>query len=205
MDSKKCHRKQKDIIDIEDHKIKIKKEKEDENGKEYKNNELDNAYIIKRRKKFFPVKNLYDPTLLIKGNDFYDRYVCGLCSGFCIEPRYLNCGCDKAYCKKCLNVYYDYRNNRCPICIKKVTHILPLNLYENNIQNLELRCINYKYCSWKGHLKDYKNHLLECPYEIINCPKKKCVFKGKRKFMSEHLISCHNIKIKIKKEKDEEE
>ena len=94
------------------------------------------------------------------------------------------------FCNKCLNVYFEYKKIRYPICDKKILDFLPLKLFEENIFNLNLRCVNYKLCQWKILLINHKEHLYICQKEIINCHNRKCIIKLRRKDIDKHLIIC---------------
>lgn len=101
------------------------------------------------------------------------------------------------FCNKGLNVYFEYKKSRCPIYDKKILDFLPLKLFEENIFDLNLRCVNYKLCQWKILLINHKEHLNICPKEIINCPNRKYIIKLRRKDMDKHLIICEYKKVRL--------
>ena len=193
--SKKFRSKSKEI------KVSFSKDKKQEttNDKKPENNnseeqERKSPYPRKPKKKFlyFPVKNIYYPELFQNNLDFLDRFKCGICENICENARYQYCGCNKPYCQKCLNFYYEYDNHRCPECKKETKELIPKETFNESISNLNMICKNHILnCSWKGKFKDYKRHLEnECPKEVINCPNKGCVVKLKREQLPSHLKKC---------------
>ena len=135
-------------------------------------------------------KNIYDPQLFINNYDYMDRFICGLCKNICDDPRYQYCGCESAFCKKCLDLYYDSNNNKCPICQKETRELIPNNSFNESILNLNMKCKNVS-CNWTGKFKDYKKHITKnCPKEFINCPNKGCIIKLRREEIPNHISNC---------------
>ena len=167
------------------------KKNENNNSEEQESN---SPYPRKLKKKFlyFPVKNIYYPELFQNNLDFLDRFKCGICQNICENARYQYCGCNKPYCQKCLNFYYEYDNHRCPECKKETKELIPKETFNESISNLNMICKNYILnCNWRGKFKDYKRHLEnECLKEVINCPNKGCEVKLKREQLPNHLIKC---------------
>ena len=139
---------------------------------------------------FYENKNIYNPELFINNFDFMDRYICGLCKNICDNPRYEYCGCESVFCKKCLDLYYESNNNKCPKCQKETRELIPNNSFNESILNLNMRCKNLS-CKWTGKFKDYKKHITKnCPKEFINCPNKGCIIKLRREEIPKHIVNC---------------
>ena len=140
----------------------------------------------------FSIKNIFHQNLFINNLDFIERFKCGLCNCICENPKYQYCGCNYAFCKKCLNFYYECYENQCPKCGKETKELEPPPNYYESLYNLNMKCANYNSkCPWTGKYKDYKDHINnQCPKEIINCPNKGCVIKLKREEMDKHINKC---------------
>ena len=151
-------------------------------------------------------KNIYFPELIVNYYDCLDRFKCGLCRNICDDPRYQYCGCPTAFCKRCLDLYYDSNHNKCPKCKKETRELMPSDSFNELILDLNIKCKNSN-CGWVGKIKYYKEHIREkCPKEFINCPNKGCIFKSRREEMPNHILKCNNIEyicnkcqLKIKK------
>ena len=153
-------------------------------------NEMDSSQPIKNS--IYEEKNIYFPELFVNNNDFIERYKCGLCGNICVNPRYQNCSCESAFCKRCLDLYYDSNYHKCPICKKETRELMPSNNFNELIFDLNMKCKNLG-CSWAGKLKDYRHHITEkCPKEFINCPNPGCIFKSRREEMLNHVSKCNN-------------
>ena len=137
-------------------------------------------------------KNIFIPSLIIS-HDFIDRYICGLCKNICDEPRFQYCSCPTPFCKRCLDLYYDSNQNKCPKCKKVTRELIPGEAFNESILDLKIKCRNSS-CPWTGKLRDYKEHIKEkCPKEFINCPNKGCIFKSRREEMKNHIEKCNNM------------
>ena len=140
----------------------------------------------------FPTKNIFHPKLFFNDEEFLKRFKCGLCEYICENPRFQYCGCEQVYCQKCLKIYYDCYHNQCPKCQNETKELIPFDNYVESLMNLKMKCSNYTMnCNWVGLYKDYKEHITEnCPKEIINCPKKDCIYKLPREDMPNHISRC---------------
>ena len=153
-------------------------------------NEMDSSQPIKNS--IYEEKNIYFPELFVNNNDFIERYKCGLCGNICVNPRYQNCSCESAFCKRCLDLYYDSNYHKCPICKKEARELMPSSTFNELIFDLNMKCKNAG-CSWVGKLKDYREHIIEkCPKEFINCPNQGCIFKSRREEILSHISKCNN-------------
>ena len=148
----------------------------------------------------YPIKNIFHPNLFTNNKNYIERFKCGLCQCICENPEYQYCECKQAYCKRCLNLYYEFNNNQCPKCGKKTKELEPpLNYYEC-LYNLNMKCVNFdSKCNWTGKYKYYKEHINQCPKEIINCPNKGCIFNDRREEMYKHKNKCDYQLIQCKK------
>ena len=183
---------------IETQEVKLSKDHNIKNNDNTSNNNctiLNIAYSsnLVQNNKIYLEKNIYKPELLINNNIFIKRFICGLCKNICVEPRYQYCGCESAFCKKCLYLYYDSNHQKCPKCKKETKELIPNNSFSESILNLNMKCRNIS-CKWIGKLKDYKEHIYKiCPKEFINCPNKGCIIKLRREEMPKHIPNCQYI------------
>ena len=138
------------------------------------------------------IKNL-EPILFVN-QDNLKQLLCPLCQGILYEPTVLSNTNNIICCKNCQEKYSENKENIYPnkgnkkINNKKAEEI---KIIKNKINNLEMKCKNYKEgCTWKGKYSEYNEHLNECLKEQMYCIFYGCNEKILRENLEKHLNQC---------------
>ena len=132
-----------------------------------------------------------NPKIFIN-QEFILQFLCPLCEGVLNEPSMELCGCMKLFCKRCLNQYLKFNNNKFPISGEKaVKEPKLMEWVQNSLNLLDVKCKNLSEgCNWTGKYIEYAEHLKLCLKEPTHCIYKGCnkIFLTEK--LEEHLKEC---------------
>lgn len=91
--------------------------------------------------------------------------VCQVCRLVAKEPQQISC-CGKVFCETCIPA-----SEVCPKC-NKPAKTFPDLRSNKQIKLLKVSCPNEDGgCTWTGSLQDIEEHMRDCPYSEVSCPK----------------------------------
>ena len=132
-----------------------------------------------------------NPKIFIN-QEFILQFLCPLCEGVLNEPSMELCGCMKLFCKRCLNQYLKFNNNKFPISGEKaVKEPKLMEWVQNSLNLLDVKCKNLsESCNWTVKYIEYAEHLKLCIKEPTHCIYKGCnkIFLTEK--LEEHLKEC---------------
>ena len=143
--------------------------------------------------------NKFDPSLFLN-QELINQFICPICKGVLIEPAMDLCGCQKLFCKNCLENYLKSHDNICFISgNKSLQNPLYIKWVEEHIKLYDVKCQNFlSGCSWTGKFSNYEEHILECPKELLICTYEGCNEKIYRENYDKHIDECKFKPITIK-------
>ena len=115
-------------------------------------------------------------------------YECPICLLGMREPVQTDCG--HRFCRGCILRSLRGSGSRCPVDNKHLdeSHIYPDNFAKREILSRDVfcRCKKEHGCSWKGPLGKLEDHMKECNFVDVSCPKN-CGKELKGKDVKQHL------------------
>ncbi|XP_043939159.1 TNF receptor-associated factor 1-like [Protopterus annectens] len=130
-------------------------------------------------------------------SSYEQKYCCGICGRLLWEPVQ-NIPCGHRFCLHCYKTLISKGNAECPDCQKehKMNSYIQVsslqqcfrdNAIKKELLNLPAEC-PFSNCTWRGNLRNLKEHKKNCQWEMIECPFKiiGCEEKFLRKDSSQH-------------------
>lgn len=130
-------------------------------------------------------------------SSYEQKYCCGICGRLLWEPVQ-NIPCGHRFCLHCYKMLISKGNAECPDCRKEheinsyiqvscLQQCFRDNAIKKELLNLPAEC-PFSNCTWKGTLRNLKDHKKHCGWEMIDCPFKiiGCEEKFLRKDSSQH-------------------
>ncbi|KAL9955369.1 hypothetical protein ACROYT_G036679 [Oculina patagonica] len=116
------------------------------------------------------------------------KYECPICLLGLREPVQTSCG--HRFCRGCIVRSIRDAGPKCPVDNERLSEsqLYPDNFAKREMLSHEVFCRMKKQhgCPWKGTLGKLEEHLNECPFVEVDCPKG-CKQKLKRKDLQQHL------------------
>nr|XP_014346563.1 PREDICTED: TNF receptor-associated factor 3-like isoform X2 [Latimeria chalumnae] len=121
-----------------------------------------------------------------------DNYKCELCHRVLCNPRQTECG--HRFCETCLNALLSFPDAICPVDQQPLTAAKTFAdaFCRKEVLGLKVYCRNHKAgCSEQVPLGFLGQHLVECNYQLVQCPLSGCQEKVQRYSLSDHLsLTC---------------
>uniref|UniRef100_H3AZ94 TNF receptor-associated factor n=1 Tax=Latimeria chalumnae TaxID=7897 RepID=H3AZ94_LATCH len=121
-----------------------------------------------------------------------DNYKCELCHRVLCNPRQTECG--HRFCETCLNALLRFKSPQSRVCQngRKKKKTFADAFCRKEVLGLKVYCRNHKAgCSEQVPLGFLGQHLVECNYQLVQCPLSGCQEKVQRYSLSDHLsLTC---------------
>ena len=117
---------------------------------------------------------------------------CEICARILREPQLPTCCGKSHLCIECIQAIQLKGNSHCPFCRKESFQtILSVDL-RSIILNLQVWCPQKEEgCPWSGRIEESEKHLdEECPFYLLSCPNECGTAKFQRQYLRQHLDEC---------------
>ncbi|XP_067043182.1 TNF receptor-associated factor 6-like [Acropora muricata] len=115
-----------------------------------------------------------------------EEHECPICLLGLREPVQAPCGL--RFCRGCIRRFLRESGSKCPVHQHYLDELQlnPDNFARQEVLNLSVSCRMKKICPWKGSLSKLQDHLKECDFVDVSCPKN-CGEEFQRKDLKKHL------------------
>ena len=114
-----------------------------------------------------------------------ETLICAICFLPSKEPHLITC-CGHTFCKICLEGSKN-SGSICPMCRSEEFAAVFNKQADRMIQSLHVFCTNKEQgCEWQGEVNDITNHLGDCLFQVVHCPKV-CGKSLQRQYLTNHV------------------